>query len=130
VDVMTNICGMTPSWVYGGVVTAGGVIKNNSIGGTMPEPQVRTGRDNAETFISSVLLDTSRAVIRHGDDWPWMCNREWQEYVERCLKTRSTIFKDIAFSAAGRPDDWMFIAFRKGTLLPIANRSLDDPEGI
>jgi hypothetical protein len=93
------------------------------------EPQERTGRDNAERFIADVLTEPCKKIVRRGEDWPWMCNGEWREYVLRCLNTRSSTFKDIGFAGCGG-EEWMLVAYKKSSTsqLPIERRSLDDPE--
>jgi len=90
-----------------------------------------TGRDNAERFTSEVINAADKIIIKYGDDWPWMCNGEWRNYVLTSLNPLH-MFRDTVFSPPDQSDGWTFVAYRNGSIsqLPIANRSLDDPEGL
>jgi hypothetical protein len=99
----------------------------------MSKSQRITGRDNANTFINKVVTSEDSIIIMYGDDWSWMCNSEWRNYISSRLLSRISSgptpvceFKSIVFSEPDHLDGWTFAAYRKDARLPIALRTLDD----
>lgn len=87
---------------------------------------MRTGRDNADSFIKAVLSSDDSIIIEYGDNWPWMKNALWRKYVITNLTLSG--LKTYYFSEPDELDGWTFTAYRAKDAVPISRRNLDDPE--
>jgi len=84
-----------------------------------------TGRDNADSFVKEMLGKNDNIILIYSDDWVWMSNKEWRDYVLLKLEA-SHKFKQFRFIAPDNLDGWVMVAHRNDNALPVELRSLDD----
>lgn len=64
----------------------------------------------ADSFVKTVLADNNSIIIRCEEEWPWMAQEEWRDYVYLELLKRPDRISDCNFKPPIGDNGWMFCA--------------------